>query len=181
MRTRQVVSGLVLGVLAFAGCSGGSGLGGSEQSSGTAGRSVGTSDSRPVAVAGVQVTQPAAAVFQEGEDDCILGEVRVTLSTGLTADGAIPKLASLTVADRQKVADAYLSCEADAGLQTLVARGLKVGNPNFTEESAACQSKALYDGIGRNRFAALATSTIRLDDLTDDEVLTYQKFVAPCP
>lgn len=137
-------------------------------------------------VAGVQETRPpvtlaAGGSFEPGDESCIRGRLQVTLTTPPSPDGSVPRLQTLPVTERQKVADAYLDCEADAGLRSLVAAGLQVGNPAITAESAVCQSQALYDGLGRARFAALATAAIRLDDLSDNEVLAYQGKVQSCP
>jgi hypothetical protein len=128
----------------------------------------------------VAAVAPAGAV-DPSDESCISGRLRATLTVPSTADGRVPRLQALPVSERQKVAAAYLDCEADAGLRSLVAAGLQVGNPAITEESARCQSQALYDGLGRARFAALATAAIRLDDLTDAEVLAYQGKVRTCP
>lgn len=133
-------------------------------------------DADPIVVA----VAPAGAV-DPSDESCISGRLRATLTVPSTADGRVPRLQALPVSERQKVAAAYLDCEADAGLRSLVAAGLQVGNPAITEESARCQSQALYDGLGRARFAALATAAIRLDDLTDAEVLAYQGKVRTCP
>lgn len=145
----------------------------------------GGSSTAETAVEGVQVTRPAATpvagAFLSGDEDCIDTELDRTLTVAAAPDGRMPKLQAMPVAERQKVADAYLTCEADLGLRSLVAAGLQVGNPAVSDESAECQSKALYDGLGRARFAALATSAIRLDDLSDAEVLRYQGIVVSCP
>lgn len=134
-------------------------------------------DADPIVAAAVA---PAGAVDPSAES-CISGRLQATLTVPPTAGGNVPRLQALPVSERQKVADAYLDCEADAGLRTLVAAGLQVGNPAITAESARCQSQALYDGLGRARFAALATAAIRLDDLSDNEVLAYQGKVQSCP
>ena len=182
--------GVCVGLLVLAGCSANG-----PTATRTAPEVAGVQETRPGPAAGaagadgadpidadpiVAAVAPAGAV-DPSDESCISGRLRATLTVPSTADGRVPRLQALPVSERQKVAAAYLDCEADAGLRSLVAAGLQVGNPAITEESARCQSQALYDGLGRARFAALATAAIRLDDLTDAEVLAYQGKVRTCP
>jgi hypothetical protein len=124
-----------------------------------------------------------AVLFPDGEKECIRTEIgqRMDANTAARFDKGEISLQALPIPDRQFVADSYLACEADSGMRSLVALGLQAGNPAYTDESAACQAKALYDGLGRQRFAAFATSAIRIDDLTEAEVLGYETRVATCP